>query len=84
MAFMLLRYASSLRSAHLVLLIAIPASLTFLLLFPFGLACGILALLSFFLTLRSWHLLLALVQRWLWRLPMILNFRASLWWGGWA
>src|SRR5574340_568160 len=54
-----LRYVSSSRLAQLELLIAIPTSP--LLLSPFWLARGVLALLSFFSALRSWRLLLTLV-----------------------
>lgn len=61
MTLLLLRISSSLRSAQLVLLIAIPTAFLLLPLSPpFRLACGVLALLSFFPVLRSLHLLLAL------------------------
>lgn len=71
---------------RLLLLIAIPIPISFLFLplplFPLWLARGVLALLSFFTTLRSWRLLLKRVCPWLWRLPVILNFRSFLLWRG--
>lgn len=61
-----------------MLLIAATTPFLLLLLFAFLLARGVLALLFFFPPLRSWRLLLTLVQPWLWLLPTILNFRANL------